>query len=59
MLKVCWDIIFKIYLMNIVFMNLNVKYIFFNGNVINFVKKIVSSKFSSIKKCYKVYVINK
>lgn len=45
--------------MNIVFMNLNVKYIFFNGNVINFVKKIVSSKFSSIKKCYKVYVINK
>lgn len=59
MLKVCWDIIFKIYLMNIVFMNLNVKYIFFNGNVINFVKKIVSSKFSGIKKCYKVYVINK
>lgn len=45
--------------MNIVPMNLNAKHIFPNGNVINFAKKTASSKFSSIKKCYKVHAINK
>lgn len=45
--------------MNIVPMNLYAKHIFPDGNVINFTKKTAGSKFSDIKKCYKVHAINK